>query len=205
MKAPSSPTIVCVLAWVLLLSLPLLAIGGLAIAWTSEMGTLSARIADSEDQLVRYRRLIRTLPELRAELERVRANESFKAFYFDAPTAALAGAELQRQVQDIVTAASGRLISTQILPGPPEESPPRVRVRTQIQGSTETLLDVLYDIEQARPFLFVDQVSVRSSARPRQPASDRRGRMIRRPPVNPAGELTVRLDIFGFTLGGDNR
>ncbi|WP_296805030.1 type II secretion system protein GspM [Thiocapsa sp.] len=205
MKAQSRPVIVCVLTWVLLVSFPLLVIGGLAIAWTSELGALSTRIVDSEDQLVRYRRLIQTLPELRAELERVRANESFKAFYFDAPTAALAGAELQRQVQDIVTAASGRLISTQILPGPPEESPPRVRVRTQIQGSTETLLDVLYDIEQARPFLFVDQVSVRSSARPQQPVSAPRGRMIRRPPVNPAGELTVRLDIFGFTLGGDTQ
>ncbi|SDX15097.1 type II secretion system protein GspM [Thiocapsa roseopersicina] len=203
MKAPSRPKIICVLGWILLLSVPLLVIGGLAAAWSSEMSSLSVRIADSEDQLVRYRRMIRSLPELRAELERVRANESFKAFYFDAPTPALAGAELQRQVQDIVTAASGRLISTQILPGPPEESPPRVRVRTQIQGSTETLLDVLYNFEQARPFLFVDQVSVRSSARPQQPAADPRGRAIRRPPVNPAGELTIRLDIFGFTLGGD--
>ncbi|MFB1487211.1 MULTISPECIES: type II secretion system protein GspM [unclassified Thiocapsa] len=203
MKTPSRPEIICVLAWVLLLSVPLLVIGGLAVAWTSEMRGLSARIADSEDQLVRYRRLIRSLPELSAELERVRSNESFKAFYFDAPTAALAGAELQRQAQDIVTAASGRLISTQILPGPPEESPPRVRVRTQIQGSTETLLDVLYNLEQARPFLFVDQVSVRSSARPQQPEADPRRRAMRRPPVNPAGELTVRIDIFGFTLGGD--
>lgn len=203
MKALSHPKILCVLAWVVLLSVPLLVIGGLAMAWSSEMSGLSARITDGEDQLVRYRRMIATLPELREELERVRANESFKAFYFDAPTAALAGAELQRQVQDIVTAAGGRLISTQILPGPPEESPPRVRVRTQIQGSTETLLDVLYNLEQARPFLFVDQVSVRSSARPQQPAADPRGRAIRRPPVNPAGELTVRIDIFGFTLGGD--
>jgi general secretion pathway protein M len=202
MKTLSRSKIVCGLAWVLLLSVPLLVVGGLAIAWSGEMSGLSARIADSEDQLTRYRRLIRTLPDLRAELERVRANESFKAFYFNAPTPALAGAELQRQVQDIVTAAGGRLISTQILPGPPEESPPRVRVRTQIQGSTETLLDVLYNLEQARPFLFVDQVSVRSSARPQQPAADPRGRAIRRPPVNPAGELTVRLDIFGFTLGG---
>jgi general secretion pathway protein M len=202
--SPRSPSkVVCALAWALVIAVPLLAIGGLTVYWAGQMGHLSARIEQSEDQLVRYRRMIQTLPDLRAELEDVRANETFKAFYFDAPTPALAGAELQRKVQDIVTAANGRLISTQILPGPPDESPPRVRVRTQIQGSTETLLDVLYDIEQARPFLFVDQVSVRSSARPRQPARDPRGRAIRRPPVNPAGELTVRLDIFGFTLGGD--
>ena len=144
-----------------------------------------------------------TLPTLRAELEQVKANEDFKAFYFDAPTPALAGAELQRKVQDVVTAAKGRLISTQLLPEQPNEHPPKVRLRIQIQGSTDTLLDVLYAIEQARPFLFIDQVSVRSSARPDQPEQRRvRGRSIRRPAVNAAGELTVRLDIFGFALGG---
>jgi general secretion pathway protein M len=202
MKPQSPPKIICILVWVLLVAAPILVIGTVAASWTAEMGRLSTRIADSEDQLGRYRRMIATLPDLRAELERVQANESFKAFYFDAPTPALAGAELQRKVQDIVTEAGGRLISTQILPGTPEETPPRVRVRTQIQGSTETLLDVLYELEQARPFLFVEQVSVRSSSRPMRIAPDPRA--MRRPPINPAGELTVRLDIFGFTLGGDS-
>jgi len=79
-----------------------------------------------------------------------------------------------------------------------------VRIRTQIQGSTDTLLNVLYEIEQARPFLFVDQVSVRSSARPDMPAQVLPGRRARRPPVNQGGELTVRLDIFGFALGGES-
>jgi general secretion pathway protein M len=76
-----------------------------------------------------------------------------------------------------------------------------VRVRTQIQGSTETLLDILYALEEARPFLFVDQLSLRSSARPPMPMEDPGGRALRRPPSNPAGELTMRLDVFGFTLG----
>jgi general secretion pathway protein M len=162
---------------------------------------LGSAIEDRQGQLATYRRLIATLPSLRAELSQVKANEDFKAFYFDAPTPALAGADLQRKVQDIVTAASGRLISTQLLPEEKEQHPPRVRIRTQIQGSTETLLNILYDIDQARPFLFVDQVSIRSSARPEVP--DRSGRA--RPTrigVDPAGELTVRLDIFGFALGG---
>lgn len=200
---PTTSNLLCVLAWILVITVPLLLVGALATSWTAEMGRLGERIADSEAQLARYRRMIQTLPGLEAELERVRANETFKAFYFSAPTPALAGAELQRQVQDIVNAASGRLISTQLLPGPPEEAPPRVRVRTQIQGSTATLLDILHELEQARPFLFVDQLSIRSAARPEQPARDPRGRMIRRPPVNPSGELTMRLDIFGFTLGGE--
>jgi general secretion pathway protein M len=195
--------VACTLAWIALIAVPLLVVGTLAAVWTSEFSRLATSIADSEDQLARYRRLIGTLPDLRAELEQVQANESFKAFYFDAATPALAGAELQRTVQDVVTAANGRLISTQILPGPPEETPPRVRVRTQIQGSTETLLDVLHALEQARPFLFVDQLSIRSSARPALPEADPSGRALRRPPSNPAGELTMRLDVFGFTLGDE--
>jgi general secretion pathway protein M len=202
MKQASPSRLACILVLSLLIILPLTLVAGLAASWTSMMGRLSTEIADREDQLARFRRMVRTLPELRAELDRVRADESFKSFYFDAPTAALAGAELQRLTQEIVTAANGRLLSTQILPEVPDERPPRVRVRTQIQGTTDTLLEILYAIEQARPFLFVEQISVRSSARPAQPERDPRGRMFRRATVDPASELTLRLDIFGFTLGG---
>jgi general secretion pathway protein M len=63
-------------------------------------------------------------------------------------------------------------------------------------------MDILYEIEQARPFLFVDQLSVRSSARADLPESMARGRASRLR-VDPSGELTVRLDIFGYALGGD--
>jgi general secretion pathway protein M len=192
----------CIIAWALAILLPVVLVAGIALPWLQRYDALTAAIDAGEDQLVRFRRQVETLPTLRAELEQVKANEDFKAFYFDAPTPALAGAELQRKVQDIVTAAKGRLISTQLLPEQPNEHPPKVRLRIQIQGSTDTLLDVLYAIEQARPFLFIDQVSVRSSARPEEPERRVRGRTVRRPPVNQAGELTVRLDIFGFALGG---
>lgn len=199
MVKPARPF--CLIAWGIAVLLPVLLVTAVALPWLDHLNDLDSAIARSEDQLVRYRRLVATLPLLRAEIDEVNANDDFKAFYFEAPTPALAGAELQRKVQDIVTGAGGRLISTQLLPEQADEHPPRVRVRTQIQGSTETLLDCLYEIEQSRPFLFIDQVSVRSSARPAQPARVVRGRRIRRPAVNQAGELTVRLDLFGFALG----
>ncbi len=203
MTPPRSTKTICVLGWAVLILVPTLVLGGIAWPWLQRMQQLDGRIAESEDQLGRLRRLVATLPALRDELQKVNNNEDFKAFYFDAPTSALAGAELQRKVQDIVTEAKGRLISTQLLPEKKDEHPTRVLVRTQIQGSTDTLLDVLYQLELSRPFLFIDQVSVRSSARPELPERQIRGRSIRRPQVNPAGELTVRLDIFGFALGGE--
>lgn len=192
----------CILAWILTLLVPLLILTAIFAPWASKMAELDARIATSQDQLVRFRRLIQSRPVLEAELEQVRSNDAFKAFYFNAPTQALAGAELQSQVQNIVNVAQGRLISTQLLPQEKGADPPRVRVRTQIQGTSESLLEILYQIEQARPFLFVERLSVRSSARPSLPNRGVGRRPTRRIPVRPAGELTLRIDIFGYALGG---
>jgi general secretion pathway protein M len=58
------------------------------------------------------------------------------------------------------------------------------------------LLDILYDIEQARPFLFVDQLSVRATTR----RDRRRNRNDPQPQVQQ--ELTIRIDVFGYALGG---
>lgn len=179
--------------------LPILLPAAIAIPWWLKLSELDRTIATAQDQRQRYQRLVNTLPALQAELERARANDAFDAFYFKAPTEALAGAQLQSRIQDIVTAASGRLISTQILPPEGQEMPARIRVRTQIQGSTETLMDVLYRLDQARPFLFVERLSVRSSARPIDQSNPA---LARRRLANQGGELTMRLDIHGFVLGG---
>ena len=190
----------CLVSLGAVMLLPMLLLAVIVIPWLSRISELDDRIATSRDQLMRYQRLVSTRPALQAELEQARTNDAFDAFYFKAPTQALAGAQLQARVQDIVTAASGRLISTQILPPEGQETPSRIRVRTQIQGSTETLMEVLYRLEQTRPFLFVESLSVRSAARPAvssSPALARRQLM-----ANQGGDLTVRLDIYGFVLGG---
>jgi general secretion pathway protein M len=192
----------CILAWSAAILLPVAVLSGIGIPWWQRVVELDTQIASREDQIVRYRRLLASLPQLRAELERERSNEEFKAFYYEAETPALAGAQLQRELQDIIRDAGARLINAQFLPGGADEQPPRVRIRTQLQGETDALLDVLFAIEQARPFLFVDQMSVRSTVR-RTARTTRRVRG-RRTPVRsqPQGQLTIRLDVYGFALGG---
>lgn len=196
---PSRP--ICLALLAIAVALPLLILGAIVVPWASRHAALDEAIATNQDQLQRYQRLLRTLPALQAELEQARANDAFEAFYFKASTQALAGAQLQSQVQEIVTSAAGRLISTQIMPVEGNEDPPRIRVRTQVQGSTETLLEVLYRIEQARPFLFVERVSIRSSARPNL-ANENAALARRRLISNQGGELTMRFDLYGFILGG---
>lgn len=202
MTAVRSKRGTCILAWVATLLIPASLILGVGWPWMERVSELDREISSHEDQILRYRRLLATLPRLRSELDQERSNEDLKAFYYDAQTPALAGAQLQRELQDMVRGAGARLVNTQFLPAGSEEQPPRVQVRTQLQGKTPALLDVLYSIEQARPFLFVDQMSLRSTSRSTvRRAPRRRGR---RAPVRkrPQGALTIRLDVFGYALGG---
>jgi general secretion pathway protein M len=164
---------------------------------------MDEQIARERDQVVRYRRVLATLPALKAALAEEKAKDDYKAFYFDAATPALAGAQLQTDVQEMVREAGARPISTQVLPVKADEQPLRVRIRTQLQGDTEALLDILFRIEQARPFLFVDQMSIRSTTPRAAPARRTSRRPVRRVgPQSQVGQLTVRLDIFGYALGG---
>lgn len=201
-----APVARCLLLW----SIPTLLLLVLSLAillpWWQRLAELDQRASRAREQIHDFQRLIATLPRLQAELDAVRNRDDTRAFYLAAATPALAGAELQSQVQDIIRAAGARPVSSQILPADASERPPRVRVRVQFQGTAKSVLDILYRIEAARPFLFIDQVSLRSAAnnvplreinvqRPGQPAFHAQPRHL--------DDLTLRLDIFGFTLGGD--
>ena len=202
MSARSGNRATCALAWAVALAIPAALVLGIGWPWLEEVRDLQQQIDTLDDQTVRYSRLLQTLPGLEAELEQVRSNKDVEDFYFDAKTPALAGADLQREVQKMVTSAGGRVSSTQVLPSAKDEQPPKVRVRTQIRGTTDALLDLLYQIEKARPFLFVEQLTVRAPAQRKTVKRNpriRRHRAVRKQP--PKGELTVRLDVFGYALG----
>lgn len=186
----------CALVWLVFLLVPLGVTLGIGLPWYQRMTDLDSQIEGADEQIRRYQRLLASIPRLRAELERERNNEEVKAYYFDAPTEALAGAQLQSTIQGMVQSAGAKLLNSQFLPAEAKDQPPRVGLRAQIQGDTNALLDILYDIEHARPFLFVDQLSVRSTTR-----RDRRQNR-RDPQPQIQQELTIRIDVFGYALGG---
>lgn len=190
----------CILVWLLTLLLPVGLLLLVLLPWWQQRVELQERLEGATEQWQRFQRVLSTMPALRAELAREQADDSTRDLYFDAATPALAGAQLQREVQEIIRVSGARPVSAQVLPPERDEAPPRVRLRVQLQGSTEQLFEVLYRIEEMRPFLFVDQLSVRSTPPRPQPAVRPQ---LRRPgvPVAQGGELTVRIDVFGFALG----
>ncbi|AHF05124.1 general secretion pathway protein M [Marichromatium purpuratum 984] len=192
----------CLLVWGLAGSLLVGLLALTLLPWWLTLDALDARIASAEDRLGRYQRIAAGLPMLRDELERVRTDPALAGLYVQAATETIAGAELQRQLQQIIAAARGRLISVQLLPttSADAEAPTRLHVRAQVQGTTATLFEILYRIEQARPLLFVERLSARSAAQPEQRLRASRAATPSLATA-PEGALMLRLDVFGFVRG----
>jgi general secretion pathway protein M len=195
-KRVHTPYSRCLLAWVAVILLPSLIIVAVMLPWWSKLQDLSEQIDTDRHQIDRFQRVVASLPSLREALQRERSNDDYKAYSFDEATPALAGARLQREVQEMIRAVNARPISAQVLPADGGSSPPQVRIRVQIQADTDQLFELLYRLEEAEPFLFVDQMSIRST-------SSRARRVSRNRQPNRREEtdtLTVRLDIFGYSL-----
>jgi general secretion pathway protein M len=152
-------------------------------------------IEQSEADLARYRRIIAEAPGLRAEIERLRSAAESASYYLGKSTRPLAAAELQEKAKQAVELNGGALTSTQVLQARGDEG--QVTVRVQLSGDTEVLQKVLYSLESGQPFLFVDNLTVRSSVH-------RRRRSTRHRSAAPQGRtvLTVSFDLSGYMETG---
>lgn len=139
--------------------------------------------------LERYRRIGQSLPGLEAELARLKQQPGTQDGFFQGASDALVAAQLQGRLRAAVDAAQGELKSTQVLPAVEEGKMRRIAVRGQMSGNLAAAQQVLYELESASPYLFIDNLDMR--ARP----PDRRAQA---PDLDPV--LDVRFDIYGYVL-----
>ena len=76
-------------------------------------------------------------------------------------TAGIAGAALQRQVNDHVSAAGGQASSFQLLPPRESGGATRLALSFAMRIDIDGLRDVLHAIETGQPLLFVDDIAIR--------------------------------------------
>lgn len=147
-------------------------------------------IAQSQTLLQRYQALAAERPQLEERVAAQREATVTSAVYLEGESDALAGAALQDQVRTIIARAGGELNSTQILPvapAGPDDSVRRASLKLQLTVDIEGLQQLLYELETAEPYLFVDDLIVR----------ERRLRRLR----DGAGEelmLDVSFEISGY-------
>lgn len=144
---------------------------------------------DASTRLQRYARIIGMRDGLQKKSVEVAALGKTPHF-LKSTSPALAAAELQEQARVVLEANGGKLNSIQILPPKDEGAYRQVSVTMQLTAPLSALKAMLYALESARPYLFIDNFTVRA----------RVGFVARDPAVEP--DLTVQLDLTGYALKG---
>ena len=154
--------------------------------WSSHQNFRQSRISSTE-KLAKYQQIARAVNALEAELAALQIAQTSQAGYLPGDSSALAAAELQTLVKNIVRAAGEDLRSTQILPVKEEAGVTRVAIRVQLPVRIQSLQEVLHTLESGVPFIFIDNVDVR-----------RRKTSRRLKNTNQEVYLDVRFDITGY-------
>ncbi|WP_119681588.1 type II secretion system protein GspM [Indioceanicola profundi] len=135
--------------------------------------------------IARSRASANKLEKLRADLERAKESQAGLGGFLDASNESIASAEMQDLIRNAVTEMGGDLRSTQMLNAVEESSFRRITMEAQLAIDIEGFRDLLYELEAATPYLFVDAVIV-SSRPPRRRASQA------------DGQLDVTLTVSGY-------
>jgi hypothetical protein len=140
-------------------------------------------------KLERYRRIAGTRPEVARQLQAVRAKDPRKFFLRSGPVA-LSAAEAQEAVRTIVESNGGKLITMQAPVSREEGRYRMISVNVQLTANIFALRKILDGIDANTPFLFVDNLMVRSQV----PGSFR-------PQPGQEPEMFVQFDLYGYSLG----
>jgi general secretion pathway protein M len=140
------------------------------------------------DRLTRYERVAASRGELTRRLEQMRALDG-RRFYLKYAGPALAAGEIQELEKSIIEANGGRLSSMQIQQPKDEGAFRRVSVNVQVLGSIGTIQRILLALERNEPFLFVDNLNVRSLSA--EAAKDA---------ATPEAGLVVQFDLIGYAI-----
>jgi len=144
----------------------------------------AATLDERREQLRRYRNAVNDLPRLRETAKRQSDAATAANMLLMGASDAVAAAELQSSLKDIVEGEGATIMSAAILPAEAEGAFRRVGVRVAFSGDMQTLTTVLLQVEEARPTLFAGDFDIHQSST-EEGSED-----------NPM--LAVSLDVFGY-------
>ena len=126
---------------------------------------LRGEMGDLREQQLRYRQIADEKPEIDKRLAEVKAYEQGnQAFLSEADANAASAALIQRLKQSMSDHAKDESrcqnVGTQAYNGGEEELYKRVTVQARLKCDLEPLAALLYDLENGKPYLFVDQVMI---------------------------------------------
>lgn len=123
------------------------------------------RIDTLEQRLQILQRAAAADSGLRSQHEQLKRMLATNRHFIRRDTEALAAARLQEIVQRLAGTSGMEVLSTQILPSSEEAGFTRVALKVRMRGQLEDTVKLFHALETGQPYLFLDDVSVRSHAR----------------------------------------
>ena len=113
--------------------------------------------------LARYEAEIAARPQLEKDLVTLRAQEASMSGLLGGENAAVAGARLQSQIQALVQASGGVVRTTQDMPAAKRSGFEQITVVCEMSLPLNKLEDLLFRIDAATPYLFVDDAIIQAN------------------------------------------
>lgn len=153
------------------------------------------------DQKQRFEYLIANEDNINAELKRIDELGSDGDLFLAGNKKSIASANLREFINEAVKRSGGQLVSSQDYEAEPVPSATPIGLRLQVSGEVQNLVDLLYELESARPVIFIDELSVTSSSS--RVRSSRANLRDSRRRVNSANlsSLDIRMDVVGYLAG----
>lgn len=144
---------------------------------------------DLRFRLQRYQQIVARKDEVDQGIERIKQQYLAQKYFNNSNTVSLASADIQKFIKNAIVQAGGELTSSQVLPSRSEDGLNRITVKVRMAGDMEMLRAVLYEIENSKPVMIINQIDIR-------PVRGRRNRKTRR--IEPSNKLNVNFEIVGF-------
>jgi len=138
-----------------------------------------------DSRLVILQRVAAAGDGLRSQRDQLKRSLANNHHYLNSASEALAAADLQGIIKRIAGTNNMDVLSTQILPARKESDFSRVALKVRMRGKLDNLLKVFYTLETGLPYLFLDNVSVRSQGQNRYT-------------VNAGYLLDIDFDLIGY-------
>ncbi len=179
---------------VTLLLIVLLLIYLVAVHWwfVAPHAQISAEMSDLREEHQRYRQIVAQQPDIERRLEEIRNYEQENQAFLPQNDVNAASAALIQRLKDALgehakNESRCQNVGTQSFNAGGEELYQRVTVQARLKCDLEPLSAVLYDLEQGKPYLFVDQVMIYRQQNYRRPG-------VKAPDV----PLDVRFNLSGY-------
>lgn len=153
-------------------------------------------IDDMRNRLIILKRTTVDGQSLEPQFEKLKKYHSSDKRYLKSTSESLAAAEIQQLIKDIIVPADGEILSTQIITNKNNDPIPQITLKVRLRSNLTSLVTILYKIETGNPFLFIENVNIRSRVISR--------RRVRNSEVEQTPTLLdVQFDVSGYTRGTD--